>query len=495
MRLTDLLDAGTGTLRGDRDASGVIITGLTSDSRTVEQGFLFAALPGARLDGSRFIADALARGAAAVLVPSEGAPQAPLLGPAGRPVPLIVDANPRRCFALMTARFFGLQPKCVAAVTGTNGKTSVVWFLRQIWQALGHPAAALGTLGLVTPTATEPGSLTTPDPVALHRTLARLAAEGIEHAALEASSHGLDQHRLDGVRIAAAAFTTLGRDHLDYHASEEAYLAAKLRLFSECVTPGGAAVINADAPHAARVIAAASPRLTVLSYGHAGDALRLVSRADSAAGQALTVVINGTATHALTLPLIGDFQAMNALCAAGLACATGAVPEAALAALASLRPVPGRLERVGAARGGAAPVFVDYAHTPDALTAALSALRPHAQGRLMVVFGCGGDRDAGKRPQMGAVAARLADRVFVTDDNPRSERPGDIRAQVIAACPDATEIADRAEAIAVAVRALTAGDVLLIAGKGHETGQIVGSRVLPFDDRVVAAAALSEVAA
>lgn len=495
MRLTELLDAGTSVANGDRDASGVIITGLTSDSRTVEPGSLFAALPGSRLAGSRFIADAVARGAAAVLASPQDAPAAPLLGPSGgRPVPVIADANPRRCFARMAARFFGRQPKCIAAVTGTNGKSSVVWFLRQIWQALGHPAAALGTLGLVTPTATEPGSLTTPDPVALHRALARLATDGIEHVALEASSHGLDQHRLDGVRIAAAAFTTLGRDHLDYHASEEAYLAAKLRLFSECVAPGGAAVINADAPDAARVTAAALPRLTVLSYGRAGSMLRLLSRADSAAGQALTVVVDGAA-HALKLPLIGDFQAMNALCAAGLACATGAAPEAALAALATLRPVPGRLERVGAARGGAAAVFVDYAHTPDALAAALSALRPHARGRLMVVFGCGGDRDAGKRPEMGAVAARLADRVFVTDDNPRSEQPGAIRVQIRAACPDATEIADRGEAIAVAVRALAAGDVLLIAGKGHETGQIVGDRVLPFDDRVVAAAALSEVAA
>ena len=494
MRLIDLLEAGTATASVDRDASGVIITGLTSDSRTVEPGFLFAALPGARLAGSRFITDAVAKGAAAVLVSPQDVPAAPLLGSSGRPVPVIVDAHPRHRFALLAARFFGRQPRCVAAVTGTNGKTSVVWFLRQIWQALGHPAAALGTLGLITPTATEQGSLTTPDPVALHRTLARLAAEGIEHVALEASSHGLDQHRLDGVRIAAAAFTTLGRDHLDYHASSEAYLAAKLRLFSDCVTPGGAAVINADAAYAARVIAAALPRLTVVSYGRAGSALRLVSREDSAAGQVLTVVVDGAA-HALTLPLIGDFQAMNALCAAGLACATGAAPEAALAALPTLRPVPGRLERVRATRDGVAPVFVDYAHTPDALAAALSALRPHARGRLMVLFGCGGDRDAGKRPEMGAVAARLADRVFVTDDNPRSEQPGAIRAQILAACPDAVEIADRAEAIAVAVRALAAGDVLLIAGKGHETGQIVATQVLPFDDRVVAAAALREVAA
>ncbi|MFZ1416608.1 MAG: UDP-N-acetylmuramoyl-L-alanyl-D-glutamate--2,6-diaminopimelate ligase [Defluviicoccus sp.] len=494
MRLTELLDAGTSAANGGRDASGVIITGLTSDSRTVEPGFLFAALPGARLAGSQFIADAVACGAAAVLVPPQGAPPVPLLGPSGRPVPVIVDANPRRCLALMAARFFGRQPQCIAAVTGTNGKTSVVWFLRQIWQALGHPAAALGTLGLTTPAATEPGSLTTPDPVALHGTLARLAADGIEHVALEASSHGLDQHRLDGVRIAAAAFTTLGRDHLDYHASEDAYLAAKLRLFCECVTPGGAAVINADSTHAARVIAAAAPRLTVVSCGRAGRTLRLAARADSEAGQAITVVVDGAA-HALALPLIGDFQAMNALCAAGLAFATGAAPEAALAALETLRPVPGRLERVGAARYGAAPVFVDYAHTPDALAAALSALRPHARGRLIVVFGCGGDRDAGKRPQMGAVAARLADRVFVTDDNPRSERPDAIRGQILVACPDASEIADRAEAITVAVRALAAGDVLLIAGKGHETGQIAGDRVLPFDDRLVAAAALSEVAA
>ena len=494
MRLIDLLEAGTDAANVDRAAWGVTITGLTSDSRTVEPGFLFAAMPGVKLSGSRFIADAVARGAAAVLVPARPISDAGTGEPSARPVPVIAVANPRQALARMAARFYGRQPRIVTAVTGTNGKTSVVWFLRQIWQALGHPAAALGTLGLITPTAAEPGSLTTPDPVALHQELARLATAGIDRVALEASSHGLDQHRLDGVRIDAAGFTTLGRDHLDYHANEEAYLAAKLRLFKECVAPGGVAVINADAAHAPAVIAVAEPRLKVMTYGHAGSTLRLAARAERRTGQALTVVVDGVA-HAIDLPLVGDFQAMNALCAVGLACATGAAAAAALATLENLRPVPGRLERIGAARDGGAAVFVDYAHTPDALAAALSALRPHARGRLLLLFGCGGDRDAGKRPQMGAVAARLADRVFVTDDNPRSEHPGAIRAQILAACPGASEIADRAEAITCAVQALSEGDVLLIAGKGHETGQIVADRVLPFDDRVAAAAALQEVAA
>ena len=483
MRLTDLL------LRYDTDLhaaeiAGIRITGLTADSRLVQPGFLFAALAGSRADGRSYIDEAVRRGAAAILAyPGTVRPAAAERG-ALSPVALLFDDNPRRRFAMMAARFYGRQPKTVAAVTGTNGKTSVVWFLRQIWAALGHSAASVGTLGIIAPDVERPSSLTTPDPVTLHRTLARLAETGVERLAMEASSHGLDQYRLDGVEIAAAAFTNLTRDHLDYHRTMQAYLSAKLRLFSELVADGGGAVICADAAHADAVHRLSSERgLRVLTYGRRGFDLRIEALEQVTDGQRLTLRLDGK-ERSINLPLVGDFQATNALAAAGLAIVTGAEADRVLPTLQALAPVRGRIERVARIHD-LASVYVDYAHTPDALAVVLGALRPQARGRLVVVFGCGGDRDAGKRPEMGRIAGALADRVIVTDDNPRSEDPAEIRRQILAACPEAEEVGDRAEAIDRAVRSLQAGDVLLVAGKGHETGQIVGAHVLPFDDAEV----------
>lgn len=464
------------------------VSGLTADSRAVASGFLFAALPGSRADGRAFIADALARGAVAVLAPLDT-----VLKDSGS-VPLITDANPRRRLAHMAARFYGRQPATVAAITGTSGKTSVASFTRQIWERLGHGSASLGTLGLVPAQPGAPKSLTTPDPVELHRCLADLAKGGIDHLALEASSHGLDQYRLDGVTIAAAAYTNLSRDHLDYHPDMESYRAAKLRLFAEMVRPDGAAVINADDPEAPHFIAASEQRgLRVLTYGCRGEALRLRTQTLGERGQTLEIDILGRSLS-IDLPLAGEFQALNALAALGLAIATGAEPAHAAATLEHLEGVPGRLEFVATTpRGG--HVYVDYAHKPGALESVLKAVRAHTRGALSVVVGCGGDRDPGKRPMMGEIAARLADRVIVTDDNPRTEDPAAIRTAMLAAAPGAREIADRGEAIADAVATLGPGDVLVIAGKGHESGQIVGTRVLPFDDRDVARAAVSALAA
>lgn len=466
------------------------VSGLTADSRAVEPGFLFAALPGSRADGRAFIPDALARGAVAVLAP----PDSRLPSEGGRAVPLIADANPRRRLALMAARFYGRQPATVAAVTGTSGKTSVASFTRQIWERLGHKSASLGTLGLVPAQPGAPKSLTTPDPVELHRCLADLARGGTDHLAIEASSHGLDQYRLDGVAIAAAAYTNLSRDHLDYHPDMESYRAAKLRLFAEMVRAGGTAVVNADDAEAAHVIAASERRgLRVMTYGRSGKDLRLVSQTLGARGQRLEIEVLGQEVS-VDLPLAGDFQALNALAALGLAIATGAAPHEAATTLGILEGVPGRLEFVAATpRGG--HVYVDYAHKPGALESVLAALRAHTPGALSVVVGCGGDRDPGKRPMMGEIAARRADRVIVTDDNPRTEDPAAIRKAMLAAAPHAQEIADRGEAIAEAVAALGSGDVLVIAGKGHESGQIVGTRVLPFDDRDVARAAVAALSA
>ena len=473
------------------EAAGIEITGLTADSRQVQPGFLFAALAGSQTDGTAYIDDAVRRGAAAVLGPP-GTPPPVRGGDGSPPVALLLDDNPRRRFALLAARFFERQPKTIAAVTGTNGKTSVASFLRQIWTTLGRPAASLGTLGLSAPGVERPGSLTTPDPAALHRTLAELAGHGVQCLALEASSHGLDQYRLDGVAIEAAAFTNLTRDHLDYHGTMEHYLAAKLRLFSEIVAPGGGAVICADDPHGPAFARAAAARgLRLFRYGRTGEELRVAALEPGADAQVLHVRLGGS-SHRIVLPLVGDFQALNALAAAGLAIVSGGTAEDVLQALTNLQPVRGRLERIARMRGEAS-VYVDYAHTPDALQVVLTALRPQASGRLVVVFGCGGDRDAGKRPQMGRVSAALADRVIVTDDNPRTEDAAAIRRAVIAGCPQAEEIGNRAEAIAAAIRALGAGDVLLVAGKGHETGQIVGDRVLPFDDADVVRAAVAEV--
>jgi UDP-N-acetylmuramoyl-L-alanyl-D-glutamate--2,6-diaminopimelate ligase len=462
----------------------VEISGLTADSREVRPGWLFAALPGAKADGARFVPDAIAKGAAAILVKSG----AEVSG--AERVPVLASAEPRRTLALMAARFFGAQPEKIVAVTGTAGKTSVADFARQIFATLGRKAASLGTIGLVKPDGGVYGSLTTPDPISLHRTLSELAAEGVTHLAFEASSHGLDQHRLDGVRLMAAAFTNLGRDHLDYHPDMESYLAAKLRLFAELLPQNGTAVVNADVPESARVIAAAKSRgAAIMSVGKAGEAVRLEELAADGFAQRLRVHHAGK-VHDVRLPLLGGYQASNALLAAGLALAAGEPADRVFPALETLKGVKGRLEIVGEAHGGL--VVVDYAHKPEALAAALDALRPFAPGKLVCVFGCGGDRDKGKRPIMGQIAAAKADFVIVTDDNPRSEKPEAIRAEILVGAPSAREIGDRAEAIRAAVRRLAKGDVLLVAGKGHETGQIIGSTVLPFSDHEAVRAALAE---
>lgn len=477
MQLLDLV----GSVAGPPEWSGVEIRGLTADSRHVQPGDLFAALPGAKADGAAFVADAVGRGAAAVLIKEGSAP--------ALPVPVIAVANPRRELALMAARFYGAQPRTIVAVTGTNGKTSVVSFVRQIWQGLGHDAASLGTVGLVSARGTTSLSHTSPDPVTLHRLLAELAATGTTHAALEASSHGLAQYRLDGVRLAAGAFTNISRDHLDYHADFEDYFAQKLRLFRELLPAGAAAVVDCDSAGAERVCEAAGERgLELVSVGRKGHALRLARVVRDGFAQRLTIEHSG-ARHDVTLPLVGGFQVSNALVAAGLCLACGARADEVLPRLESLQGARGRLDHAGTTARGA-PVFIDYAHTPDALANALDALRPYVSGRLVVVFGCGGDRDRGKRPQMGTVASEKADLVYVTDDNPRSEEPAAIRAEILAAAPGAIEIGDRRQAIGEAIAGLQAGDVLLVAGKGHETGQIVGTQVIDFSDHQVVRAAL-----
>jgi UDP-N-acetylmuramoyl-L-alanyl-D-glutamate--2,6-diaminopimelate ligase len=460
------------------------IEGLTSDSRAVKPGDLFAALPGGRVDGRAFIGDAIARGAVAVLAP---------LGTeidAGRAV-LVTDGNPRRRFALMAALFYGRQPRMMAAVTGTNGKTSVANFTRQIWRQLGHQAASFGTIGLVSPSRVETGSLTTPDPVTLHRMLAELVDEGVTHAAFEASSHGLDQYRLDGVALSAAAFTNLTRDHLDYHGTMTGYWHAKCRLFAEILPNWGVAVINGDSDYAEELAALCKSRgQRLLRVGRARGDIAIMAVAPSASGQIVDLRVEGR-SYRVPLPLAGDFQVENAACALGLAIATGADPANAVEALAVLEGVPGRLQHVATNRAGAA-IYVDYAHTPDGLETALKALRPHTERRLLVAFGCGGDRDRGKRPLMGEIAARLADRVIVTDDNPRSEDPAAIRAQILAACPGAREIGDRHQAVRAVIAEAGPGDVVMLAGKGHESGQIVGDKTLPFDDAEEARLAVVE---
>jgi len=460
------------------------IVGLSADSRTVRPGFLFAALRGTRLDGRVFAAAAVSRGAVAILTDDADALGLP---PERRErLAILVDADPPRRLALLAARFHGRQPRTIAAVTGTNGKTSVVHFTREIWARLGLAAASLGTLGLVTPTERCPGALTTPDPVALHRDLASLAAQGVEHMAIEASSHGLDQCRLDGLVIAAAGFTNLTRDHLDYHGDMAHYRSAKDRLFSVLLAPGGSAVLNADSGEFSRLASLCRDRgHPVLAYGAEPNAdLRLLAREPKGSSQVLLLDILGQHRE-LVLPLAGAFQAMNALAALGLVIATGGPAATATEALANLTGVPGRLQFVAESKGGGG-IVVDYAHTPDALATVLATLRPHAPGRLIALFGCGGDRDAGKRPLMGRVVARLADRVYVTDDNPRNEPAAEIRSAILAAAPDAIEIADRHQAIAAAIAHTRPGDLLVIAGKGHETGQIIGDEIRPFDDVAIA---------
>jgi UDP-N-acetylmuramoyl-L-alanyl-D-glutamate--2,6-diaminopimelate ligase len=480
MKLRELF---SGDATFDPQTGKLAVSGLAVDSRAVKPGDVFFALGGSKTDGARFIDAAVKAGAVAVVTGH----------PHSAAVPVIVTSNPRRALALAASAFYPRQPQTIAAVTGTSGKTSVAAFTRQLWDSLGHDAASLGTIGIVSRHRNVYGSLTTPDPVALHRALDELAGEGVTHLALEASSHGLDQHRLDGVRIAAAAFTNLSRDHMDYHPTVAHYLAAKLRLFTDLAPEGAPAVIAADHQHSAAVIAAAhAHKLDVMTVGRQGEGIRLVDAAIDGFGQKMTIEHNGQ-THRLRLPLVGEFQIENALVAAGLVIATGGDAGKTFATLEKLEGAKGRLELIGARNG--APVFVDYAHKPDALMKALEALRPYAKKRLIVVFGAGGDRDAGKRPLMGEIAAQHADAVIVTDDNPRSENPVAIRAEILAAAKGAKEIGDRAEAIRSAVASLQPGDVLLIAGKGHETGQIVGDKVLPFSDHEAASAALAEHAA
>jgi UDP-N-acetylmuramoyl-L-alanyl-D-glutamate--2,6-diaminopimelate ligase len=471
MMLRDLL---TSEARFDERFGTLPVGGISADSRAVKPGFLFAAVPGAKADGLAFLPQAIAAGAAAVL--AERAPSAPLPDH----VALVNVPNVRRALALAAAKFFSRQPGTIAAVTGTSGKTSVAAFARQIWTALGYAAASIGTIGVVTPAGEVYGALTTPDPVELHRIVDRIAGEGITHLALEASSHGLDQHRLDGLRVGIAGFTNISRDHLDYHGTLEAYLRAKLILFRDLVAEDGAAVIAVDHAFATEVVDAAQARgLRIIEVGRAARGIRLIDCVIEGFSQVLTIEHDGM-RHQVRLPLVGAFQVENALVAAGLAIAGGGQAAAVFAALAGLVGAKGRLELVG--RKSGAPIFVDYAHKPDALAKALDALRPYVSRKLVVVFGAGGDRDAGKRPLMGAIAVEKADHVIVTDDNPRSEDPGTIRAAILGGAPDAEEIGDRNDAIRRAVAGLEAGDVLLVAGKGHETGQIIGQKTVPFSD-------------
>lgn len=466
MRLCDLADVD--------DNSDV--TGFAIDHRKVSRGNVFGAFQGAVFDGEQFIADAVARGAIAVVA----RPEASVEGAAH-----LADPVPRRLFAALAARYYAPYPGTVVAVTGTNGKTSTVEMTRQIWRMLGHRSASIGTLGVTTSDEQVKTGLTTPDIVTFLNNMAGLKRLGISHVAYEASSHGLDQYRAEGVPLAAAAFTNFSRDHLDYHQTMDSYFEAKMRLFDEVIEPGKAAVIWADDNKSGEVIERAKRRgLDVLTVGRNGDTIRLVDRKPTPLGQTLQLD-HGGQSHRLALPLIGAYQASNVMTAAALVLATGGEWKDVFPAMARVAPVRGRLERAVISRAGA-PVYVDYAHTPDALEAAIEALRPHVRGRLITVFGAGGDRDQGKRAPMGEAAARLSDVVIVTDDNPRSEDPAAIRAAVIAGAPGAIEVAGRRDAIARALEMAKEGDIVLLAGKGHETGQIVGDTVLPFDDALVA---------
>jgi UDP-N-acetylmuramoyl-L-alanyl-D-glutamate--2,6-diaminopimelate ligase len=463
-------------------AGDLDVAGLTSDSRKVKPGMLFAALAGTKADGSSYIGDAAARGAIAAIAAQ----------PADAGIPVLTVSNPRRLLALAAARFYGAQPATMAAVTGTAGKTSVASFTRQIWTYAGYAAAQIGTTGVVSPTRNDYGSLTTPDPVELQELLAELAAEGVTHAAMEASSHGLDQSRLDGVRLTAAAFTNLGRDHMDYHPTVESYMAAKMRLFDTLMPKGGPAVIFADDAWSEEAIRVATVSgLDVRTVGRRGDYLCL-KRVEHFRHKQVAEVHFGDEIFEVHIPLAGDFQVANALVAAGLAMSTGVSASVAMAALEKLVGASGRLEFLGQTKDGAL-AYVDYAHKPDALENVLTSVRPFTTGRVIVVFGCGGDRDKGKRPIMGDVATRLADIVIVTDDNPRSEVPEVIRSEIMAAAPGAIEIGDRATAIREAVKMLQSGDTLIVAGKGHEEGQTIGTTVLPFSDHVEVRKALEEL--
>ncbi|MFZ1347587.1 MAG: UDP-N-acetylmuramoyl-L-alanyl-D-glutamate--2,6-diaminopimelate ligase [Tabrizicola sp.] len=489
-RATRLSDLGL-TARAGRDPA---LSGLTADSRAVRAGMLFAALPGTSVHGATFIGAALEQGAAAVLTDTAGAKLA-VEALAETDVALVVVEDPRAALACAAALWFGAQPEVMVAVTGTNGKTSVATFTRQIWAALGHEAINIGTTG-IEGAWTAPSGHTTPDPVTLQKLLAAAAAGGVTHAAMEASSHGIDQRRLDGVRLRAAGFTNLTQDHLDYHGTMAAYFEAKAQLFTRLLPDDGVAVVNLDGAKGSEMAELALSRgLRVLTVGKGqGADLQIAATRPDATGQEVRYLWQGRAFQT-RLALIGAFQAENVAVAAGLAIAAGDAPEAVLGVLPRLTGVRGRMQLAATRRNGAA-VYVDYAHTPDALETALKALRPHVMGRIVVVFGAGGDRDRTKRPLMGEAARNNADVLYVTDDNPRTEEPASIRASILAACPEAHEVGDRAEAILRAVDALLPGDALLIAGKGHESGQVIGTDVYPFDDveqASVAVAALDGV--
>ena len=459
------------------------VAGLTADSRLVAPGFVFAAMPGARTDGKAFIGEAIDKGAVAIMCDDPAAVTDDRIA-------VLVAGDPRLALSRLAARFYPQQPATMAAVTGTAGKTSVASFLRQIWEAESKAAASIGTTGVVAPGIEEYGNLTTPDPVALHRLLDDLAQRGVTHGSMEASSHGLDQRRLDGVRLSAAGFTNLGHDHLDYHPDMESYFAAKMRLFEAVLPADAPAVIFADDEWSARAEAAArASGREVLTVGRLGSALAL-KRVEHERWRQIAEIHAGSEIHRIEFPLAGDFQIANGLVAAGLAMATGSSAASALSALQGLKGASGRLEWVGSTVAGA-PVYVDYAHKPEALENVLASLRPFISGKLFVVFGCGGDRDASKRPMMGEIAARLADVAIVTDDNPRTEQPEAIRAAIMAACDGGIEIGDRREAIFEAIGRLDAGDALVVAGKGHEEGQIVGEVTLPFSDHAVVREALA----
>jgi UDP-N-acetylmuramoyl-L-alanyl-D-glutamate--2,6-diaminopimelate ligase len=452
------------------------VTGFALDHRKVARGSIFGAFKGAVFNGEDFIGQAVDRGAVAVVARPEVEVER---------VPLLADPEPRRLFADLASKFYAPYPETIVAVTGTNGKTSTVEMTRQIWRMLGHRSASIGTLGVTTSDDQVKTGLTTPDIVTFLHNMAGLKRMGITHVAYEASSHGLDQYRAEGVPLAAAAFTNFSRDHLDYHETMEAYFEAKMRLFDELLEPGKPAVIWTDDPKSGEVIERSRRRgHEVLTIGRNGETIRLLEQSPTPLGQTL-MLEHGGKSYRLALPLIGAYQASNVLTAAGLVLAAGAKWDSIFSAMQRVAPVRGRLERAVISRAGV-PVYIDYAHTADALEAAIAALRPHVESRLITVFGAGGDRDQGKRPDMGAVATRMSDIVIVTDDNPRSEEPAAIRAAIMAGAPGATEVPGRREAIAEAIRIARDGDIVLVAGKGHETGQIIGDRVLPFDDALVA---------
>lgn len=483
--------------RPDLVPSDIAIRGLTADSRAVKPGYLFAALPGTEVDGAKYISDALERGAAAIMTHAGWQSEAgKVAGSDQQEIPVLDYRNPRKELALAAARYYARQPETICAVTGTNGKTSIASFTRQIWSLLGHRAASMGTLGIQSPVAYIPLGHTTPDPVEIHRALNGLTLSGVDHLAMEASSHGLAQYRLDGVNIAAAAFTNLTRDHLDYHEDFDDYLFAKMRLIGEVLKPGSVAVLNADADFRDEADQLCWSRgIRVVSVGESENSdLRLLSRTPAQSGQELLVRWKDR-EYAIDLPLIGAFQASNAMIAAALVISTGGPADEVFAALSKLTTVAGRMQLAGKTKNGAT-ILVDYAHTPDALETVLNAVRPHAKSKLHVIVGCGGDRDRGKRPLMGEIAARLADVAIITDDNPRSEDPATIRAEVLGGVEKSAgkvhEIGDRRQAIRTAIDGLKSGDLLIVAGKGHETGQITGDKVLPFSDIEEIEAALAD---